>query len=100
LASVSYAFAKHAINLILQSRSPAGRLFPTIHSSHMRSSSTINYTFTMSARSADVQIYNINYLRNISVVVAVCYPPVQNVCQRQSAHTLQNSSSRSPLNAG
>src|SRR3979411_1882842 len=31
----------------------------------------------MSARTADVQIYNINYLLNISVVVAVSYPPVQ-----------------------
>jgi hypothetical protein len=46
----------------------------------------------MSARTADVQIYNINYLRNISGAGAVSYTPVQNVCQRQSAHAPQYSS--------
>ena len=40
----------------------------------------------MSARSADVQVYNINYLLNISSVVAAPYTPVQNVWQRQSVH--------------
>jgi hypothetical protein len=43
----------------------------------------------MSARNADVQIYNINYLRNISGAMAVPYTPVQNVRQRLSAHALQ-----------
>src|ERR1700693_30714 len=95
LGSVSYAFAKHAIDLIPPGRSPAGRLFPTIHSSHVRSSSIIKYTFTMSARTAYVQTYNINYLINISGAVAVPYAPVQNACQRQSAHALHNSSSSS-----
>jgi hypothetical protein len=43
----------------------------------------------MSALTVDVQTYNINYLRNINGAVAVPYAPVQNVCQRQSAHALQ-----------
>jgi hypothetical protein len=51
----------------------------------------------MSAFTADVQIYNIKYLSNISGAVAVLYSPVQNVRQRQSAHALQDSSSRSSL---
>ena len=46
----------------------------------------------MSALTADVQIYNIIYLINISGAVAVPWTPVQNVCQRRSAHALQNSS--------
>ena len=45
----------------------------------------------MSAETADVQVYNINYLININGAVAVPYTPVQNVCQRQSAHALQDS---------
>ena len=45
----------------------------------------------MSARSAYVQVYNINYLRNISGAVAVPYTPVQNMRQRQSVHAPQYS---------
>ena len=38
----------------------------------------------MGAFAADVQIYNINYLSNISGAVAVLYSPVQNLGQHQS----------------
>jgi hypothetical protein len=44
----------------------------------------------MSALPADVETYNINYLINISGAVAVPWPPVQNACQRQSAHALES----------
>ena len=37
----------------------------------------------MSAETADVQVYNINYLININGAVAVPYTPVQNVCQSE-----------------
>jgi hypothetical protein len=54
----------------------------------------------MSAFTADVQIYNINYLSNISGALAMLYALCKNVCQRQSAHALQDSTSRSSLIAG
>jgi hypothetical protein len=44
----------------------------------------------MSALTADVQIYNYNYLINISSAVAASYAPVQNVFRYQSAHVPQN----------